>query len=203
MRYMTLSENFREASLYLSAAESWNPFILDSMLRIFFSQIAVMESSFLVHASAIRSSRGAHLFMGKSGTGKSTHSSLWLDTFDGYTLLNDDNPLVRLLSDGSIRAYGTPWSGKTKCWINASAPLLSMTRLRQAPANIYLPQSDTLAFVATLPGVSVISHSKMLYDRACHTLSLVTGRIRVGILDCLPDADAAHVCRNHIEQHEN
>lgn len=199
MRYMRFHPGFRSAELRLVPGDRSNPFILDSMLRIFFSQIAVLESAFLVHASAVAGPAGAHLFMGRSGTGKSTHSALWLANFEGYRLLNDDNPLVCLLPDGSVIACGTPWSGKTPCWRAASAPLLSMTRLFQAPANSYAPQSDAAAFVAALPGVSVISHCKPLYDRACHTLSLVASAVRVGVLRCLPDADAARLCRRHAE----
>ena len=60
--------------------------------------------------------------MGKSGTGKSTHSRLWLENVPGATLLNDDNPIVRLTLVGAI-VYGSPWSGKTPCYKNESAPL--------------------------------------------------------------------------------
>ena len=38
--------------------------------------------------------KGISLFQGKSGTGKSTHSGLWLKHIPGCELLNDDNPIV-------------------------------------------------------------------------------------------------------------
>lgn len=199
MRYMHFSPSFREATLYLAPADRWNSFIIDSMSRIFFSQIAILESSFLIHASAVVTSAGSHLFMGRSGTGKSTHSALWNATFPDSSLLNDDNPLVRLNASGSPSVHGTPWSGKTKCWINRHAPLISMTRLRQAPSNRYSPLADVSAFVAVLPGVSVISHSAPLYAKACTTLGAVISGVRIGELECLPDAGAAILCRRHVE----
>lgn len=200
MMRMRFSPDFREATLRLAPGSRWNAFITDSMLRIFFSQTAVLGRAFLVHASAVLTPSGAHLFMGKSGTGKSTHSSLWLKNFSDCSLLNDDNPLLRLDAAGSVSLHGTPWSGKTKCWRRVSAPLLSMTRLRQSLCNAYAPLADVEAFVSVLPGVSVISHSRMLHGEACDTLSEVVGKVKVGALDCRPDDAAALLCRQHVEK---
>lgn len=199
MRYMTFSASFRSATLYLMPGDSWNSFILDSMLRIFFSQVAVNSSAFLIHASAVVTPAGAHLFMGRSGTGKSTHASMWLGSFHDTLLLNDDNPLVMIDREGAVAVSGTPWSGKTPCWRDIQTPLLSMTRLRQSPENKYTPLADVEAFVAVMPGVSAIAHSRQLYDSACITLGSIVERVRVGILDCRPDAGAAHVCRTALQ----
>lgn len=199
MRYMSFSANFREAVLTLAPADSWNTFVTDSMLRILFSQVAVLESAFLIHSSVVVSADGAHLFMGKSGTGKSTHSRLWIRNFPDCSLLNDDNPLLTVDYDGSVTVHGTPWSGKTPCWRNASASLSSMTRLRQASCNCYTPLADMQAFMALLPGVSVISHCRGLYSAVCDTIRRMLPSVRVGILDCLPDDNAALTCRSEIK----
>lgn len=200
MRYMRFSEDFRQAHLSLRPGSVWNPFIIDSMLRIYFSQVAALENAFLIHASAVETGEGARLFLGKSGTGKSTHAALWLKNFPECRLLNDDNPLVRLDREGTPIAYGTPWSGKTRCWVRSSAPLLSLTRIRQAPENAYTGLRDVEAFVAVLPGVSVISHSRELSGKAYDTLGRVVEMTRVGILDCRPDREAAIVCRCALEE---
>lgn len=198
MRYMRFAHDFSSATLELVPGDVWNGFILDSMLRIYFSQTAVLSSAFLIHASAVETPCGAHLFMGSSGTGKSTHSSLWLANFADCRLLNDDNPLVQLNGDGSVSVSGTPWSGKTRCWRNRRVALLSMTRLRQSPHNRYTPLSDVDAFVAVMPGVSAIVHSRQLYDKACTTLGMVVDKVRVGILDCRPDDEAARLSRTKL-----
>lgn len=198
MRFMRFAGDFRSAALSLVPGDRWNSFVLDSMLRIFFSQVAVCSSAFLIHASAVETPAGVHMFMGSSGTGKSTHSSLWLGSFTDCELLNDDNPLVKLNPDGTASVAGTPWSGKTKCWRDSEAPLLSMTRLRQSSENKYTRLADVDAFVAVMPGVSVIAHSRQLYDNVCTTLGSVVGRTKVGILDCRPDSGAAQVCRDNV-----
>ena len=200
VRYMKFARDFSSATLELVPGDVWNSFIIDSMLRIYFSQTAVLSSAFLIHASAVETPRGAHLFMGSSGTGKSTHTSLWLSNFYDCRLLNDDNPLVKLNADGTATVSGTPWSGKTPCWRNREVALLSMTRLRQAPHNRYTPLCDVDAFVAVMPGVSAIVHSRQLYNKACTTLGMIVNTVKVGILDCRPDDEAAVLSRTQLEK---
>lgn len=200
-RYMYLDPTFSVGNLFIGsgitspASDPYAPYTVDSMLRILFAQAIALREAFLLHASAIVSDGKAYLFMGKSGTGKSTHASIWEASFPATERLNDDNPAVRILPDGSIKAYGTPWSGKTPCYRNASAPLAALTRLRQAPVNLYTPLDDFHAFLAILPGVSVITHSRRLYDAVCTTISRVVASIPTGIMDCLPDPDAARIHR--------
>ena len=67
---------------------------LSSMLRIAFAQAALRFDAVSIHASAVACDGRACLFMGKSGTGKSTHSALWLRHIPGTELLNDDNPAI-------------------------------------------------------------------------------------------------------------
>lgn len=66
----------------------------------------------LLHSSCIVVDGVAYAFSADSGTGKSTHTSLWLKRFkDRAYMLNDDKPAIRKI-DGKIYACGTPWSGK-------------------------------------------------------------------------------------------
>ena len=198
-RLMRLDRGFGGATLWLPAGNRHNLFTIDSMLRILFAQAAVSRDALAVHASTVVADGFAYLFMGKSGTGKSTHSSLWIKTFPGVELLNDDNPILRLQPDGTVRVYGSPWSGKTPCYRNASAPVRAIVRLRQAPANEYRPLADIEAFTAILPGVSAITSDRALYNRAATTVIELTRRVSIGTLLCLPDAAAARLCRKATE----
>lgn len=67
---------------------------------------------FLLHSSCISYNNKAYFFTADSGTGKSTHTSLWQKYIDNVIMINDDKPAVRLI-DGQFYAIGTPWSGKT------------------------------------------------------------------------------------------
>lgn len=89
-------------------------FQLNTAIMIAFAAASAPEQTLLMHASVIAKEAGAYLFFGTSGTGKSTHSRLWLENVEGSSLLNDDNPALRVI-DGKVIVFGTPWSGKTPC----------------------------------------------------------------------------------------
>ena len=170
---------------------------LTSMSRIVFAQAILPYDAVSLHASAVVSEGKAFLFMGKSGTGKSTHSALWLRHIEGTELLNDDNPIVRII-DGKALVYGSPWSGKTPCYRNVSARVAAMVRLKQGPRNRFEPKEDIEAFGAVLPGCSVLRQDRRLHDALCMTLAALIDSICVGELECLPDKEAAEVCRKGI-----
>lgn len=167
---------------------------LISMLRIVFAQAILPYEAISLHSSVVVNEGKAFLFMGKSGTGKSTHSALWLRHIEGTELLNDDNPVVRLV-DGKAMAYGSPWSGKTPCYRNESAPVAAMVRLKQGPRNRFEPLEDIAAFGALLPGCSVLRQDGRLHDMLCMTLTALIETVCVGGMECLPDKEAAEVCR--------
>lgn len=193
---MELASDFRSATMYIPADDPNLSFLVDSMLRILMSQAFITLGGFMLHSSAIAvEGDGAYLFMGKSGTGKSTHTRLWRESFSDVHLLNDDIPVVRLMPDGTPRAYGSPWSGKTPCWRDESAPLRALVRLEQAAENRYRDLEGVDALLAVLPGVSVISACRRLYDEVCGTLLAVIPQVKVGMLSCRADAYAALLSR--------
>lgn len=172
--------------------------ILSSMLRIAFAQAVILREGLSIHASAVVSDGKAYLFLGKSGTGKSTHARLWLKNIPGSHLLNDDNPAVRLI-DGSPVAFGTPWSGKTPCYRDESAPVGGFVRLRQGDTDIFTEKEDVAAFVALLPSCSVIHSDANLQSMLYDTLTRLSERVPVGELTCLPDDESAIVCHKNIK----
>lgn len=171
--------------------------VLSSMLRVVFSQAVIPCGAVSLHAVALVCHGYGYLFMGCSGTGKSTHARLWMDSVEGCELLNDDNPTVRLCGD-KFFVYGTPWSGKTPCYRARRAPLAGMVRLNQAKANNFTPCSDVNAFVAVLPGCAVFLLNNRLHDLMCDTLVKLSACVKVGCLDCLPDTAAAQLCARSI-----
>ena len=151
-----------------------------------------------MHASVIEKDGYGYLFLGKSGTGKSTHSGLWLKNVPGSTLLNDDNPIVKVEEDGSVSVYGSPWSGKTPCYNNRSVKAGAFVRLRQWPENIIRRSSQLEAYASLYPSCSGLRQIKAYADGMHSTIEHVIGRVPSYELDCLPDAGAAHLCSSTI-----
>lgn len=94
---------------------------------------------FMLHSSAVVMDGGAYLFSAPSGTGKSTHTALWLELFgERAAILNDDKPAILLREDG-IFACGTPWSGKSDLNLNLCVPLRGICVLERSPENFIEP----------------------------------------------------------------
>lgn len=149
--------------------------------------------SVAVHSSVIRYGDGAVLFLGESGTGKSTHTRLWRQYIEGAELLNDDSPIVGI-ADGVPTVYGSPWSGKTPCYKNESYPIRAIVRLSQAPQNRIHRLPTLMAIGALLPSCPpAFAYDATLQDHICATLSEVIARVPVYHLECLPDEAAARL----------
>lgn len=91
---------------------------------------------FVLHASAVEKEGRAYLFSAPSGTGKSTHTGLWQQTFTGedIRIINDDKPAV-CLDNHVFYACGTPFSGKTDKNENRRAPIQGLCMLHRGKEN--------------------------------------------------------------------
>ncbi|MGM9523043.1 MAG: hypothetical protein ACI3VU_01335 [Faecousia sp.] len=100
----------------------------------FYRQLADFDGMML-HASSVVVDDRAYLFSAPCGTGKSTHVRLWLKLFgERAYILNDDKPALRII-DGTVYAYGTPWSGKDDCSRNARVELGGIAVVKRAAEN--------------------------------------------------------------------
>lgn len=194
---MAANAEFSFLKAWLQGADNQVGKALSSLLRIAYAQAVLRQDAVSIHAAAVYQDEKAYLFMGTSGTGKSTHASLWIKHIPGTGLLNDDNPTVRIV-DGKAYAYGTPWSGKTACYKNLSFPIGGMVRLRQASVNSFCLQEGADAFVTLYPGCSVIAKDKRLRNCLYDTLVRLAERVKVGTMDCLPDKEAALLCHSSL-----
>lgn len=193
LHVMQADSSFFAVQVYLHENERLAGHALSSLLRIAYSQAVICRGGISIHASAVFCDNRAFLFMGKSGTGKSTHSALWRRYVPGTELLNDDNPTIRLI-EGKAYAYGTPWSGKTPCYKPLCFPLGGMVRLKQAPVNRFYRQTEVEAFATILPGCSVIRQDAVLRTCLYDTLVQLAEQVPVGVLECRPDEEAAVMC---------
>ncbi|MCI1648486.1 MAG: phosphoenolpyruvate carboxykinase [Bacteroides sp.] len=172
--------------------------VLNMFMMIAFAQSVVLRKTVLMHASVVEKDGLGFAFLGESGTGKSTHSKLWVDNLVGAELLNDDNPAVCVKEDGNVYIYGTPWSGKTSCYRASSVPLAALVHLEQAPFNSFLQHEGVKALITLLPGCSSMRWNCQLYTAMCDTLEKIIGHVPVCTLKCLPQSEAALLCYNKV-----
>ena len=199
LHLMQANRDFSHIRITLCENDSYLGGMLSSLLRIAYSQALLYHQAVSIHASAVYREGKAYLFMGRSGTGKSTHSALWMKYIPGTELLNDDNPTIRIM-DGKAYAYGTPWSGKTPCYKPLSFLVGGMVRLQQAAENRFIRQEGADAFVVLYPGCSAICQDVELRTRLYDTLVRLAESVPVGLLDCKPDEEAARLCWNELSK---
>lgn len=146
-----------------------------------------------VHASVIIHQGQAVVFLGESGTGKSTHTRLWLHNISGCSLLNDDSPILSFhQAEKAIYIYGSPWSGKGRAYHAEGYPVAAIVRLEQAPANKTHRLNIIKSFAALYPSFSpAYLRDEWLQEAICALISEVLKRVPVFRLECLPDVSAA------------
>jgi len=190
--YLVCAPDYREARLVVTGSQ--RKMAIDNALMVLYALATASRGTVLFHAAVVSCQDRAYMFLGKSGTGKSTHARLWLRYVSGTELVNDDNPVVRCLADGSVVVYGSPWSGKTPCYRNVSYPLGGIVLLSQAPYNKIRRIRGIEAYAALVPSISGKRWDARIADGLHQTENLLAGRVPAYHLECLPDEEAARVC---------
>ncbi len=175
-------------------------FGLNDALMLVYAFAGSFHQTLLMHASCIMVGDTAYPFTAKSGTGKSTHTSLWMKHIEGAELLNDDNPIIRIMDDGQPRIFGSPWSGKTPCYRQRSARLGAVTQIERAPANSIVRLGAIQALASLLPACSSMKWDSVVYNNLCDTVTHVIETTPVYTLYCLPDREAAVLCHQTLTQ---
>ncbi len=190
--------DFHECFCALKGPKEIRTFGLNNALMLIFAFAGCRKQALLVHASCVQADGKAYPFIAKSGTGKSTHSQLWLKNIPDTELMNDDNPVIRIVNGNQVMLYGSPWSGKTPCYRNISAPLGAITRIERAGSNYIERLGAVEAFASLLPSCSSMKWDKVVYDNICDTITQIIENVPSFVMHCLPDDEAAIVCHNAV-----
>lgn len=173
---------------------------VNSALMLMYAFSTSIKNTLLLHASVTMHAGKGYLFLGKSGTGKSTHSQLWASNIEGCELLNDDNPIIKVENDGSVRVYGSPWSGKTPCYRNINVPVGAIVDLHQAKENTIRRMSLPEAYASLYVSLSGYRFIKTQAEGFHATNSAIVIKVPCYSLNCLPNAEAAWLCHNTVTQ---
>lgn len=185
-----LSADRKTVTSDLTLTQRYESQFLAYFLRTSYGMAAANQRTIKLHASVIEKEGRALIFMGKSGTGKSTHSQNWLKFVPECSLLNDDEPIVRVLPDGQIRVYGAPWSGSTPCYRNISAEVTAFVRLYQSPENKLTPLKGVQAFASLFQSVAILRSDNDNRDLTMTIVNDILDQVPIYRLDNRPDREA-------------
>ena len=196
---LKISDTFADSTVYILKAgvDRFADFAVNNSAMLLYAFATSDYDTMLVHASVISWADGGYMFLGKSGTGKSTHSRLWLENIPETSLLNDDNPVIRMV-DSKAYVYGSPWSGKTHCYKNEMYPLKAVVRLSQAPFNRIAALAPLQAIASLMPACSSKRWDSRSMAALHKSVEKVISAVSCYHLQCLPDADAASVCHSTV-----
>jgi len=148
---------------------------------------------FMLHASGVVYENKAYLFSAPSGTGKSTHTTIWRKTFgeDKTFIINDDKPVIRIV-DGKVMAFGTPWSGKTDQNENIGVPLQGICFVERCENNWIETMSPKTAIHRILDQTIRPQDSQKM-GKLLELLGTVLESVKVYQLHCNMENEAAIV----------
>lgn len=168
-----------EDFLYLSCGQSFHLQLFD-------------YNGMYIHASSIVVNDNAYLFSAPSGTGKSTHTNLWLKKFnDNAFILDDDKPVVRIMDDG-IFAYGTPWSGKHDISANKKVKLQAICFLKRDKINWIRKLNYNESAFKIYENCSKKIPAESLY-KYLEIINVISDNINIYEMGCTPTIDAVDV----------
>lgn len=155
----------------------------------------------MLHSSCVSVDNKAYLFSAKSGTGKSTHTKLWLELLgDKAVILNDDKPALRII-DGGVYAYGTPFSGKDPINQNLRSEVAAICFIERAEKNSIhrLTVGEAIPLVLEQTPLKL---AKKEMELLLSVMDEILKTVRVYKLYCNMDVSAAELAYNTMKSGE-
>lgn len=166
-------------------------------IRVVFLYMALHRGYVAIHSASILYNNKAWLFTASSGTGKSTHASLWKEVYDVDTI-NGDLNIVSDLED-IPKVYGTPWCGTSGIYDIKEHELGGVILLKRGSTNVVeeLPIEKQILDV----GQRVVSPpwNKTLTAMQYDILNSLIKKVKVASLTCTKDQEAAVVMKQYID----
>lgn len=194
--YLVCAPDYNEGQIITTGR--YTKMAIDNALMVLFALATANKGTVLFHAAVVSHKGKGYMFLGPSGTGKSTHARLWLNYIEGTSLMNDDNPVVRIGDDGLAVVYGSPWSGKTPCYRNVHCPLGGIVMLSQAPYNKIHRLNGIHAYAVLVSSISGKRWDTKIADGLHQTENALASEVPTWHLECLPDKEAAQMCMSAV-----
>ncbi len=171
-------------------------FFLYNILEYAFRIALVFNGGFAIHASSIVHEGYGLAFSAESGTGKSTHTGLWMKNYPGTYILNDDAPAMRFV-DGVWYMYGTPWAGTTGINANVRVPLKSLVFLERSLQNTIRDASTPEAIRRIFEAI-IHPMSDQITDLIFDMVSRFITHSRICVLGCNISDEAPKVVKEYL-----
>ncbi len=154
---------------------------------------------FALHSASILYHDRAWLFSGPSGTGKSTHASLWNQCYQ-TPYLNGDLNLLAFIDDTPV-VYGIPWCGTSGYYTVETVPLGGIVFLKQAAADRLLPLTDEEISLRTIQRIVSPSWTRDMLLSNLSFVDKLSKTIPFFHLQCTKEESAAATMKKEIDRY--
>lgn len=166
-----------------------------------FAHYILEHNGCVLHSSAVAVDKDAYLFSAHCGTGKSTHTSLWMDYFkDRAKIINDDKPCIREI-DGKLYVYGTPWSGKTDLSVNDRFNLKAITFICRSEEN-WIREATKSEAISLFLTQSYKPSDKKHMDLLLSMIDTILDKVKIFRMGCNISEDAVKLAYETINSYE-
>ena len=148
----------------------------------YFYKELLKHKGILLHSSCVVKDNYAYLFSAPSGTGKSTHTSLWLSVFKDAKILNDDKPAI-LIKNDKIYACGTPFSGKTNLNLNEEYEIKGIAFLERSKDN-WIKEMEASKAIYSILNQTIRPEDEDNMDLAINTIEKIVKKIKIYKFGC-------------------
>ncbi len=167
--------------------------------RIPYSYYALAMGRILVHSVSVLYRGRLWLFSAPSGTGKSTHASMWVE-YEGTKIINGDLNLIGVEEDG-VYAYGTPWCGTSEIYDLERYPVGGVVFLRQGYDNHVDDIDEEQAIISLLSRDVSPMWDNGLVARNVSIVKDIAPHIMMCRLYCTRDKQAFDIMKEYIDQY--
>ena len=194
---LNIQEDFIEKKCEELPNLTWDEHEYTWTCEAFYNEL-LNHNGMMLHSSCVEKDGYAYLFSARSGTGKSTHTHLWLKMFENARIINDDKPAL-LFENGVWYACGTPFSGKTDENLDVKIPVRAITFLHRSETNQVKRLAPAQA-VGLILEQTINPYNKGLAEKMLECVDKILRAIPVFSLGCNMDDEAALVAYNEIER---
>lgn len=168
----------------------------NSFFHLGFEGLLIRRDRVCFHAACIRTNQGGILFSGPSGIGKSTQARLWCE-HRGAELINGDRPILQRISGGFL-AWGSPYAGSSRCFVNDSVPVRAVVFLAQELENRIRRLKTAEAFRRIYGQLTMYSWDPFFVERACDLAQALAEQVPCWELGCVPDETAVALLEENL-----
>lgn len=173
---------------YPSCYKNGAPDLQNCFYCLGFEEYLLRRNKLCLHASSVDTPLGGILFSGPSGIGKSTQAELWCQ-HRGARLINGDRPILSQEKKEWL-AWGSPYAGSSKVYVNDSCTVTSIILLKQASTCALRKLSHAEAFHGIWTGLTVRTWDRSFVEAASSLAIELVSTVPVYEFCCTPDEKA-------------